>query len=134
METRRRAGSIVEYAGFAQRESEGDGPALFPEQRRLVTDREDRLEIGGRGKRRVDLSCRLRLTPPNEHALGEVRGVREVATRDSIQALRLIGLIFSRVERHVAAARLASSMKVRQTRSKDGTRFPSSWSRSNVNS
>ena len=224
METRRRASGIVEQAGFAQRESEGDGPALFAEQGRVVTDREDRREVGGRGKRPVDLAGGLRHAPPIEHALGEVRWVREVTSRAGESPLSgasgrptsgwgsistaptcvrsscteraasrpphrsapnrarltatastakpksfgsnsqrgLSGKLAatsqasrkiqeSDVERamtsvlahqfcnapkriHHTTARFASSMKMRQTCSIDGTRFPSSSSRSNVNS
>ena len=37
-------GGIVEHAGFAQRESEGDGPAPLRGAGSCVTDREDRRE------------------------------------------------------------------------------------------
>jgi hypothetical protein len=72
MEARRRTGSPVEGAGFAERESEGDGPALFAQQRRVIADRQDRCQIGGRGQRHVDLSGASRLVPAFEHARGEV--------------------------------------------------------------
>jgi len=72
MEAPRRTDGTVESLGFAQRQSEGDGPALFAQQRRVITDRKDRCQIGGRGQRHLDLSGASRLVPPFEHARGEV--------------------------------------------------------------
>ena len=79
MKARRRAGGIVERARLAQGKTEGHGPALFAQQRRVIADRKDRRKLGGCGERRVDLAGASRLAPPIEHARGQVRRVSEVA-------------------------------------------------------
>ena len=75
METRWRPSDWIKDVGLGERQSKRHRTTLFTEQRRLVADREDVVQVRDIGGSHPDLACGGGFIPPAEHQLGELERI-----------------------------------------------------------